>query len=81
MKVSVKLHGHLRKHAINLAEADKLSGTLELPAGAKVADVVARLCIDNTEVLVVDVNGEVIKKNALLADGDVVSFFPMVGGG
>ena len=75
--VNVKLFAALRR------EGDPPQGELpvELPAGATVADLVARLGIAAGDVGVIAVNGAVKAAATRLAAGDKVALFPPIAGG
>jgi molybdopterin converting factor small subunit len=77
MTVNVKLFAALRR------PADPPQGELpvELPAGATVADLVARLGIAAGDVGVIAVNGALKTATIALAAGDKVALFPPIAGG
>ncbi|MCL6451644.1 MAG: MoaD/ThiS family protein [Acetobacteraceae bacterium] len=54
---------------------------VELPAGATVGDLRARLGLRPQAVQVVLVNGVAARPSTPLKDGDRVAVFPLVGGG
>ena len=55
--------------------------SLELPAGATVADLLTRLAIDRAEVGILVINGKPGKIKDRLAPGDRVTLIPIIGGG
>jgi molybdopterin converting factor small subunit len=67
-----------------LAEADSCdyrdSTPYELPAGAAVKDLMARIDVAEEQVKLVFINGKKAEPGARLADGDQVGLFPPVGG-
>jgi len=77
MRVRVKLHSILRDY---LPPQAKGQTTLELPAGATIADLRARLKIERQCVVIV--NGkEVSDADHPLRDGDEVQMLMALGGG
>lgn len=54
---------------------------VELPDGATVADLAAKLAIDRKDIAILLVGGRDAPLDKALADGDIVSIFPPVGGG
>ncbi|MDI9479502.1 MAG: MoaD/ThiS family protein [Bacillota bacterium] len=52
-----------------------------LPARSKVKTLMQKLGIQPTEVKVITKNGRIIDLNERLENGDMVSFFPFIGGG
>ncbi|GAW92802.1 MoaD/ThiS family protein [Calderihabitans maritimus] len=81
MRVKVKLYGHLRKFVAKLQEANGNTGWVELNDEATVMDIYTAIGLNFDEVMVVDINGKIVGKEAKLRTGDLVSFFPTVGGG
>jgi sulfur carrier protein ThiS len=55
--------------------------TMALPAGATVADLLARLLPDPAKVLVIQVNDEKSAADRVLAEADQVVLYPRIGGG
>ncbi len=75
MQVRVKLMGMLR-------EKTPAGGTLELPEGATVAQLLQRLDIPAREVMLVTINGQHQRDHSVrLSPGDEVTVLPPVGGG
>lgn len=74
MKVQLKLFTGLRKNRQN-------SYQLEVEPGATSELLASLVGIDTKEVSMVLVNGKVSKINADINDGDVISFYPSIGGG
>jgi len=74
MLITVKLFATFRQGRFKEDRRD-------IPAGATVADVLASLAITPPEVGMVFVRGRHAEIDRPLADGDVVSLFPLVGGG
>ena len=54
---------------------------LELPAGATVGELIARLGIDSEQVQIVMLNGLQASPESRLQSGDRLGLFPAVGGG
>ena len=76
--VKVKLYVNLRKFDKDLTEDGEL--ILESDINT-VEDVVKKLGIDPDLVMIVAVNGHKATFNTILNDGDLIAFFPSVGGG
>ena len=74
MKIEARLFATLREGR------GKIVG-VELPDGASVADLAAELAIDRKDIAILLVGGRDAPLDRPLADGDVVSIFPPVGGG
>ncbi len=74
MLITVKLFATFRQGRFKEDRRD-------VPAGATVADVLASLAIAPREVGMVFVRGRHAEIDRPLADDDVVSLFPLVGGG
>ena len=51
------------------------------PAGATVADVVAEKGIPEAEIGIMLINSRHVHLDRLLAEGDVLAIFPLLGGG
>lgn len=82
MKVTVKLHGILRRHRPEGSEgAPHHPFTMELPSPATVDDLGASLGLGQGISIVVAVNGEAAEVATALHQGDVVYFFPPAAGG
>lgn len=54
---------------------------VELEEGATVADLAARLAIDRKDIAILLVGGRDAPFDKMLANGDIISIFPPVGGG
>lgn len=76
MEVQLTLHGILRDY---LPRQAKGKTTLALPAGSTVADVAARLKIQQT--FTAAVKGVQVNPDHVLHDGDDLHLFRMIGGG
>ena len=76
MEVQVTLHGILRDY---LPRQAKGKTTLNLPAGATVAQVVAQLKLKQT--ITAAVNGVQVETSYVLQPGDDLQMFRMIGGG
>lgn len=74
MTIQVRLFATLRHGR------DKIL-SLELPDGSSVADIATSLAIAPSDIAILLVGGRDAPLDRILADGDVVSIFPPVGGG
>jgi len=74
MQVTVELFSYFRKSGSE-------GGTLELAAGATVADLLTQLDIKPSEVGVIVINGESGTVKRRLQTGDRVTLIPIIGGG
>ena len=74
MEIRVTLSGNLRKYF----EEDK---RFQLEAPVTVGDLLQHLNIEDGEVGVVAINGELAGKTERLREGDTVQLFPPIGGG
>lgn len=74
MQVTVELFSYFREERF---EQD----TLEVPAGATVADLLAQLAINPADVGVIIVNGRSGTVKKRLRAGDKLTFIPIIGGG
>ena len=54
---------------------------LEMDAGSSVQDAVRRIGLPEVEIRLYVVNGEAVRKDSLLSEGDELEFFPLVNGG
>lgn len=79
MKIQVKLFGNVRIYQPAYSSGQVLH--IELPAGATVADLIAKLGIPPGAAVLAMVRGRVQKREFALAEGDEVSLFPPVSGG
>jgi molybdopterin synthase sulfur carrier subunit len=79
MRISVTLHGTLRRF-LPAGSSGNAAG-LDMPEGATVADVVARLGIppDHTKMMVS--GDEYLETTSILHDGQEVNLFPPLAGG
>ncbi|MEJ2040770.1 MAG: MoaD/ThiS family protein [Desulfosarcinaceae bacterium] len=79
MQVNVKLFSVLRQYCPGY---DPEKGVdLELPAGATVAQMLARLSIPHEKAPVVACDGIILKAGDLLSEGGRLQVFQPVGGG
>lgn len=74
MNVTVKLFASFRTGRFDIETGD-------YPAGTTVADVADSLKLPRTEVGIMMVNNRHVKLDHLLADGDILALFPLLGGG
>jgi len=74
MRVTVKLFASLRKNRFVAEER-------EYPANCLVGDVVNDLKIREGEIGIILINGLAADLSTPLREGDVLSLFPLVGGG
>ena len=82
MEVTVKLYGTLRGHRPASAKgAPHHPFTMQLPEGATLSELSARLGILEEYVNAAAVNGEAAEDDAVLTDGDQVRLFPPAAGG
>lgn len=80
MTIELRLFASLRKHLPPGSPRGKC--TLELPDGATIGTVLARMQIPHASAHLVLVNGEHHRDlGSMLRDGDVLSIFPPVAGG
>ena len=79
MRVRVKLYATLGRHLAGVESGTPLE--VELPNGARVADLVNRLNLPREEVKVAFVNGRARPMDWALEAGDEIGIFPPVGGG
>ncbi len=77
--VQVKLFATLRRFRPGLGIGEAF--TMELDAGATVAQLIALLGLPAEEIKTVFVNNVIRGQDYPLADGDQVGIFPPVGGG
>ncbi len=78
-QVEVRLFATLRQYAPELGLNEALRP--DLPVGATVGDLIARLHVPPEEVKRVFVNYRAVTDDYVLQDGDRVSIFPLVAGG
>ena len=74
MIVTVKLFASFRTGRFEIE-------TVDFPAGTTVADVADSLKLPRTELGIMMVNNRHVKLDRLLADGDTLALFPLLGGG
>ena len=74
MKVQTRLFATLREGRGKIVEVD-------VPDGATVADLAGKLAIERKDIAILLVGGRDAPFDKALADGDIVSIFPPVGGG
>lgn len=77
MKVTVKLFGNLRRHLPRTQELLEL----DLVEGVRINEVLEQLGIDDGEVGLAVVNGELVAETSQLHDGDRLELFAVIGGG
>ncbi len=65
----------------SLAAFAPQSGYIEMPEGAVVADVIARLGIKNEDVKIIFINGVHAEESSPLKRDDRLGLIPAVGGG
>jgi sulfur carrier protein ThiS len=79
MKVNAKFSGLLRDR---FSDYDPEAGMMvDIPAGAKVRDLYARLEISASEGSIVVADGIVLKLDSPLKEGMRVCFYPLMSGG
>jgi molybdopterin synthase sulfur carrier subunit len=74
MNVTVKLFASFRAGRFDIETGD-------YPAGTTVADVADSLKLPRTELGIMMVNNRHVKLDHVLADGDILALFPLLGGG
>ncbi|WP_432821701.1 MoaD/ThiS family protein [Trichloromonas sp.] len=74
MRVTVKLFAMFRNGRFKVAEFD-------FPQGTTCRQIVAEVGLTEAELGVVMVNGRHAQVDRVLAEGDTLSLFPLVGGG
>lgn len=74
MQVKVKLFATLR----NNREKEMM---MDLAEGATPKNIIKRLNISEEEATIIMINGRGAKLDTVLADNDIISIFPPVGGG
>ena len=79
IEVEVRLYATLRKYSPETGVGEPL--ILQMPEGAQVADLLARLGVPKGEVKTAFVNNRRRDEDYQLRDGDRVAFFPPVAGG
>ncbi|HET6418739.1 MAG TPA: MoaD/ThiS family protein, partial [Geobacteraceae bacterium] len=76
MRIEVRLYATLRRYAQSAAEGVL---NVDVPAGSKASDVIARIRVNADEVHILMVNGVSSPLNQVLAEGDRLGLFPAVG--
>ena len=79
MRVTIRLHATLRKYLP--AGADGNAVRIDVPAGATVADAVARLGIPPDHAKMMVSGGEHLEPNSALRDAQEVNVYPPLAGG
>ncbi len=79
MKVEVRLYATLRKYSPEMGIGEAV--ILQMPEGARLADLLARLDVPKSEVKTAFVNNRRRDEDYQLHDGDRVALFPPVAGG
>ena len=74
MRITVKLFASFREGRFQAAERD-------YPDGTRIADVITDLGIPPADVGMIFVAGRHAEADRLIAEGDGVSLFPLLGGG
>lgn len=74
MLITVKLFASLRTGRFN-------EKNVEFPPGTTVGEVIRELALPEKEVTLIFINGRHAALATPLAEGDVLAFFPPVGGG
>ena len=77
MKVMVQFFGDLRKY---LREGQEVID-LEVEAGGTIGDLLQQLRVEEGEVWVVSLNGNIVHETSQLVEGGNVMVFPPFGGG
>jgi sulfur carrier protein ThiS len=79
MRVTVKLHGYLRKYKPEVPRGAVLS--VDIPPGTTVCQVLEQLAIPDGVSLVTMVSAGVCRLDHTLVEGDQLMLFPRVSGG
>jgi len=74
MQVTVKLFASFRTGRFEIE-------TCDYPAGTTVADVADNLKLPHAELGIMMINNRHVKLDRVLADGDILALFPLLGGG
>ena len=74
MRITVKLFATFQKGRFVIEQR-------EYPAGTIVGSIVAELQLPEEKLGIVMVNSRHVKLDRVLADGDTLALFPLVGGG
>ncbi len=79
MKVHIRLFGTLGN---KFPDHDRLkSFALEVPEGSTVANLIAKLDIPQSKIGIVSLNGQLVKVQKQLNDGDFIRVFQPIFGG
>lgn len=79
MRVSLRLHGVLRRH--HPGPNPHTPFEVDVKSGATVTELAATVGLPNDAGWVASVNGEAVEPDYVLAQGDRVSLFPPAAGG
>ena len=79
MRITVRLHGTLRKYAPPGAEGNL--ATIDVPAGSSIADVLTQLGIPPEHAKMAVVGGQQRDGTDILVDGNELQLFPPLAGG
>jgi sulfur-carrier protein len=74
MRITVKLFATFRDGRFKIEERD-------YPPGSSVGDILRSLEIDEAEIGMLFNKGRHVETDHMLAEGDVIGIFPLVGGG
>ena len=74
MNITVKLFASFRAGRFDIESRD-------YPVGPTVADVADSLNLPQTELGIMMINNRHVKLDRLLAEGDILALFPLLGGG
>jgi len=74
MNITVKLFASFRTGRFDIKTGD-------YPAGTTVADVADSLKLPRTELGIMMINNRHVKLERILAEGDILALFPLLGGG
>lgn len=74
MRITVKLFANFRVNRFK-------EGMRDYPANTLVKDIIRDLDIPESEVGIIFINGRNGTRDSILAEGDTLSLFPLVGGG
>lgn len=79
MRVNVKVFATLTRHFPALPLGSALN--VELEEGATVEELLKKIGISPSDVIIVLRNGKACQISQVLEEGDILSLFPPVGGG
>ena len=74
MKVTVKLFASFRTGRFDIE-------TVDYPPGTTVANVADSIKLPRNELGIMMINNRHVKLDSLIADGDTLALFPLLGGG